>query len=124
MVSYDVIIAPKALEQLQSYVDYAQYTLLNSQAAAAIWQDAVDTQKKLSCVAGSLTYCAHPKLKKLGYRMIMFIRHSYLMLYRIEGSSVYVDGIYHERQDYENIFLNQGAALAKKENVVGYADRE
>ena len=34
---------------------------------------------------------------------IHFKRHKYFMLYRIEGDKVYVDGIYHDSQDYENI---------------------
>lgn len=34
MDSYNVIISPKALSQLNSYIDYIQYTLLNDQAVA------------------------------------------------------------------------------------------
>lgn len=28
------------------------------------------------------------------------------MLYRIEGGNVYADAIYHQLQDYENIFVD------------------
>ena len=31
MDSYNVIISPKALSQLNNYIDYIQYTLLNEQ---------------------------------------------------------------------------------------------
>lgn len=41
MDSYDVIISPKALLQLDKYIDYIQYTLLNEQAAKSVWQDAI-----------------------------------------------------------------------------------
>ena len=34
MDSFDVIISPKALSQLNDYIDYLQYTLLNEQAAS------------------------------------------------------------------------------------------
>ncbi len=44
-----------------------------------------------------------PQLKKNGYHLINFLRHRYLMLYRIEGKTAYVDAIYHQFQDYENI---------------------
>ena len=27
--------------------------------------------------------------------------------YRVEGATVYVDAIYHQLQDYENIFVNE-----------------
>ena len=82
MDSFDVIISPKALSQLNDYIDYLQYTLLNDQAAYNVWQDALETRELLSKVAGSLKFCTHPQLKKNGYRAIHFMRHRYLMLYR------------------------------------------
>ena len=107
MDSYNVIISPKALEQLENYIDYLQYTLLNEQAARSLWQDAKETRERLSIIAGSLKYCTHPSLKRDKYRSINFTQHSYLMLYRVEEATVYVDAIYHQLQDYENIFVNE-----------------
>ena len=107
---FNVIISPKALSQLNSYIDYLQYTLLNEQAAFDVWQDALDTRSRLSQIAKSLKLCQHPLLKENGYRVIYFTRHRYLMLYRIECTTVYVEAIYHQLQNYENIFaddLNQ-----------------
>lgn len=107
MDSFDVIISPKALAQLNDYIDYLQYTLLNEQAARNVWQDALDTMDELSKVAESLKPCTNPLLKKYGYRPMNFLRHRYLMLYRVEGQTAYVDAIYHQLQDYENIFVNK-----------------
>ncbi len=107
MDSFDVIISPKALSQLNSYIDYLQYTLLNNQAAYNVWQDAMETRNQLSKAAKSLKLCSHPQLKKNEYRAINFMRHCYVMLYRIEGSTVYVDAIYHRLQDYENTFADE-----------------
>ena len=107
MDSYNVIIAPKALSQLDSYISYLQYTLLNEQAARNVWEDAVETMNQLSVTAGSLRLCAHPQLKKHGYHSISFKRHRYMMLYRINGATVYVDAIYHQLQDYENTFATE-----------------
>ena len=107
MDSFNVIISPKTLSQLNCYIDYLQYTLLNEQAACNVWQDALETREQLSKVADSLKFCTHPKLKKNEYRAISFMRHHYLMLYRIEGTTVYVDAIYHQLQDYENTFADE-----------------
>ena len=107
MDSFDVIISPKALSQLNDYIDYLQYPLLNDQAANNVWQDALETRNRLSKIAGSLKFCINPQLKKNGYRVIHFMRHRYLMLYRIEGSTAYVDVIYHQLQDYEHIFTDE-----------------
>lgn len=48
MDSFDVIISPKALSQLNDYIDYLQYTLLNDQAACNVWQDALKTRDELN----------------------------------------------------------------------------
>ncbi len=106
MGSFEVIISPKALSQLNNYIDYLQCTLLNDQAACNVWQDALETRDQLAKVAGSLKFCSHPVLKKNGYRAINFLRHRYLMIYRVESQNVYVDAIYHQLQDYENIFAS------------------
>lgn len=107
MVSYDVIISPKALSQLGEYVDYIRFTLLNPIAAKLVWQDAVATGERLSKAAGSLALCANPTLRELGYRCIGFKKHNYAMLYRVVGTTAYVDAIYHLQQDYENTFANE-----------------
>lgn len=104
---FDVRIAPKALAQLDCYVDYIQYTLLNEQASRLVWQDALDTRDRLAQCAGSLALCKNPQLRSLGYRSIRFSKHSYLMLYRIVDRIAYVDAIYHELQDYEHIFTDE-----------------
>ena len=36
MDSFEVIISPKALSQLNDYINYIQYTLLNPQAAKSV----------------------------------------------------------------------------------------
>ena len=107
MGSYEVIISPGALEQLDRYLEYIQYTLQNPIAAERVWSDAVETKERLAVTAGSLKYCDNPVLRSLGYRAIGFRRHRYVMLYRTEGNTVYVDGIYHQMQDYENTFSEQ-----------------
>ena len=102
---FEVIIAPKALEQLDKYVEYIRFTLLNDDAANRVWADAVDTIDEMETVAGSLQLSRHPALKKLGYRVKMFKSHDYVMIYRIEDNIVYVEGIYHMLQDYANLFV-------------------
>ena len=105
MDSFNVITTPKALSLLNDYISYIQYTLMNEQAAKAVWEDAMDTAAELEKVAGSLRPCDDPDLKSLGYRKINFLHHRYVMIYRIDGKNAYVEAIYHQLQDYENIFL-------------------
>ena len=79
--------------------------VFNEEAAESVWQDALDTSVQPESSAGSLLPCRHPQLKALGYHPMSFLRHDYVMLYRIEGQVVYVDAIYHQMQDYENLFV-------------------
>ena len=104
---FEVIISPKALAQLNDYIDYIQYTLLNPQAAKSVWEDALGTTERLESIAGSLRYCANPKLRKLGYKPIFFQHHDYVMLFRIEGNTAFVDAIFHQLQDYEKNFSQE-----------------
>ncbi len=80
--------------------------MLNEHAAKAVWNDALETQDELAKVAGSLKLCEKINLQELGYRKINFLHHRYLMIYRINGTTAYVEAIYHQLQDYENIFLD------------------
>ena len=106
MDSFDVVISPKALSQLNHYIDYVQYTLLNDQAAYNVWKDAMETRDQLSKVAGSLTPSSHPLLKKNGYRIISFQRHRYLMVYRLEDQTFHSAGFYCQKSVKTVLYTN------------------
>lgn len=105
MDSYKVVLSDLAKSQLNDYVNYIQYTLLNDQAAGAVLDDALETIDQLKISAGSLKLCENPELNKLGYHRINFLHHDYLMLYKLNGRTANVDAIYHQMQDYENLFF-------------------
>jgi hypothetical protein len=76
-------------------------------AASAILADARETKKRLSQVADSLKICEDPLLAKYEYRKISFLKHRFMMVYRIQDGVVIVDGMFHELQDYEGIFASE-----------------
>ncbi len=104
MDSFNVVIAPEALEQLNAYVQYIRCTLMNPTAAESVYNDAISTGAKLAETAGSIKLCENETLRHYGYRTIKFRHHQYVMVYRIDGRKAYVDGIFHQKQDYENMF--------------------
>jgi plasmid stabilization system protein ParE len=106
---YRVELSDRASEQLDHYVQYLVVKLRNAQAGSSLLDDALDTSEALSYVAGSLPFCADPELKRRGIRKMRFTRHRYLWLYRIEGDTVQIVAMYHELQDYENLFRNEDA---------------
>lgn len=102
-MEYEVVLTTQAKTDFRQIINYLLFKLNNEQAATNVTNDMENTIDQLSHVAGSLKMCEDERLRTLGYRTIHFKRHKYFMLYRIEGSVVYVDGIYHDLQDYENL---------------------
>lgn len=85
-------------------VYYVRYILKNPIAAEKVIQDAEKTMNKLTYLAESLKLCEEPELAIQGYRVIFFQKHDYVMLYRVDENTVYIDGIFHQLQNYQNIF--------------------
>lgn len=102
-MEYKVVLTTQAKVDFRRIIDYLLFKLKSEQAATNVANDMENTINQLSHVAGSLKLCEDSRLKSLGYRTIHFKQHRYLMLYRIESDVVYVDSIYHDLQDYENI---------------------
>ena len=101
---YNVEMTERAKEQLDAFVRYLVLDLKNLQAASNLLDDAADTEESLTYVAGSIPFCTDPDLRKRKIRKIRFAKHRYLWLYRVEDDTAYVMAMYHELQDYENIF--------------------
>lgn len=106
-MAYRVALSDRASEQLDSYVRYLAVKLGNTQAGSNLLDDALDTSEALSYVAGSLPFCTDPDLRRRGIRKMLFTRHRYLWLYRIDGDTVQIQAMYHELQDYDNNFRNE-----------------
>ncbi len=102
-MEYEVLLTTQAKMDFRRIINYLLYELESEQAATNVVNDMENTLDRLSHIAGSLKFCEDSRLRALGYRTIHFRRHKYSMLYRIEGNRAYVDGIYHNLQDYENI---------------------
>ena len=106
-MAYKVVITPKAEHQLEMYVSYTLFTFKYKEYAKDILKDAKKTKQRLVKEASNLPLCANEELATYGYRKIMFQKHDFFMIYRIENDTVYVEGMYHTLQDFENLFLTQ-----------------
>lgn len=99
------------MEMLNDYADYITYEKQNPFAGDAIHRDAIETGHVLSRVAASLSFCKSRRLAKLGYRKILFQKHKYLFIYRLDGNVAIVEAVYHQSQDYENKFSKEQGIL-------------
>ena len=101
-MDYKVLVTSEAENDLNRFVQYLLWVKKCRSAAKNVLDDFEVTVERLKYTAGSLKLCENPRLKKLGYRRMNFLRHRYFLLYRVEGKLVYVDSVFHELQDYEN----------------------
>ena len=104
---YKVIITPPAQRKLDNYVFYTLFTLKNEDAASAILEDAESTKAILANMASVNALCDDEVLKRYGYRKQYFKKHRYLMIYRVYEDTAIVEGMYHELQDYESMFVHE-----------------
>ena len=101
-MDYKVVITIDAENDLDQFINYLNYEKKSLQSANNLLDDFDSIIESLTHIAGSLKLCDNPRLRKLGYRRINFLKHRYFMLYRIVDNLVIVDNIFHELQDYEN----------------------
>lgn len=101
-MDYKVVLTRGVEKDLDRFITYLLFEKKSAQAAGNVLDDFEETKRILTYVVGSLKLCDHPRLRESGYRRINFLSHRYFMLYRIENDTVYIDGIFHELQDYEN----------------------
>ena len=99
-----VVITRRAQQHLRSYVGYILRQFKNKQAADAVMKDARETRDALLNVADSLAYCPDPELAALGYKTIHYRKHAYFFVFEVRNNIAYVEAVYHDLQDYENIF--------------------
>ena len=96
-MDYKVIFTENALEDMNSIVEYLIFHLHNKQAANHFIDSVENGKYVLSNSAESFQLCLNSRLRSNGYRKWNLAKTKYFLLY-----PVFVDGIYHQFQDYEN----------------------
>lgn len=101
-MDYKVIFTENAMEDMDSIAEYLLFHLRNKQAANHFIDSVENGKFVLSNSAESFQLCLNPRLRSKGYRRLNLDKTKYFLLYRTENSIVFIDGIYHQLQDYEN----------------------
>lgn len=102
MRKYEVVVTREAENQIHEYIDYILHTFKSEQAAEAVWCDAMETMEQLTRIAGSIPDMTKPGFE--GYKRINFIHHSYAIIYRVDDNIAYVERVFHQSQDIDNLF--------------------
>lgn len=101
-MQFNVEFSELAERQYDSILGYIANKLKNPQALHNVMDDFDATVEKLERMADCFGYCKSERLRALGLHKINFAFHRYLFVYRIDGTRVIVEGVYHEMQDYEH----------------------
>lgn len=101
-MQFNVELSELAEQQYDNILFYIAYELKKPQALQNIMDDFDDTIAKLEKMADSFGYCKCNRLKEMGLHKIVFAKHRYVFVYRVNKSKVIIEGMYHEMQDYEN----------------------
>ncbi len=104
MALYVVETTDRAQDHFRGHIGYILYKLKNPDAAWNLRDALTKAEEELADHPETAPFCTDPALSGFGYRKKMILDTRYLCICRIEGDTVWIEGIYHELQDYENLF--------------------
>ena len=104
MALYDVEITELAQDHFRGHIGYILEKFKNPDAAWNLRDALKKAEDELADHPETAQLCIDPALSGFGYRKKMILDTRYLCICRIEGNTVWIEGIYHELQDYENLF--------------------
>ena len=91
---------PEAKRQLRRHLAYIEKKLKNHQAAESVYQDFLDSSKKLEITADAIKAPEHTELLVRGLKRKNFERHQYFMLFTVIDDTVKITNVFHFREDY------------------------
>lgn len=100
-MTYKIVVSQRANEQMEEIIAYIMQKLQNRQAAKAVYDDIMNAYDKLEYMAEATVLCEDPYLAVKGYRRLALEHHNYILLYQVDGNMVYVNGIFHMLEDYQ-----------------------
>lgn len=101
-MNYKLIITERAEELLDGLVRYLLYQIKNEQAAVHLLDSVEQVYSRLEENPLQFPRCRDSYLSQLGYREAVFTDMKYLVIFRIEEDTVYIVGVFHELEQYQN----------------------
>ena len=101
-MEFSVIVTEHAAQQLENILDYLVYRLHSPQAATNLLNEIEAAYHQLEYMPTSMPYCQDIYLRAKEYIKWPLSKHRYIILYQVKGANVYVNGIFHMLEDYQN----------------------
>lgn len=101
-MDYKLIITERAEELMDERIYYLLYKLKNEQAATHLLDGIEKLYVRMEENPFQFSECRDVYLKRMGYREAVVTDMNYLVILRVEDKVVYVLGVFHELERYEN----------------------
>lgn len=101
-MDYKLIITEHAEEVLDGLIYYLINRLKNESAATHLFDSIEKIYDRLEENPYQFPECRDQYLKRMGYREAVVTDMSYLVIFRIEKCHVYVVGIFHGLENYQD----------------------
>ena len=99
-MAYNLVVTEKAEDLLDNHIYHLIYRLKNDQAAAHLL-DCIDRiYERLEENPFQFPGSTDVNLIRMGYREAVLTDMDYVIIFRVEESSVYVVGIFHQLENY------------------------
>ena len=107
MKEYTAKNTPLLEKKLDKNLGYLINRKRSPQAAQSLLRDFVETRESLEKTAGMIKDPDDDKLKIRNLKRINFRRHSYFLLFRINGDFVEIVTMFHELENYGDKLTNE-----------------
>ena len=99
---YRLIITEKAEELMDNLVKYLLYRIKKQQAAIHLLDSVERVYERLEENPFQFPICRDEYLAHKGYREAVLLDMNYLIIFKVENNEVYVLGVFHELEKYQN----------------------
>ena len=104
-MAYKLIIANHAEELLDEIIHHLIFRLKNSQAATHLLDSLEQIYCRLEDNPFQFPFSQDPYLNSRFYREALLTDMSYLVLFRVEDTNVFILGIFHQSENYSRKLL-------------------
>lgn len=101
-MNYKLIITERAEELLDGLLHYLLHQIKNEQAARHLLEATEQVYSRLEENPFQFPKCRNSYLSKLGYREAVFSDMKYLVIFRVKENNVFIVGVFHELEQYQD----------------------
>ncbi len=101
-MAYNIVATDEVNKLLDNCVKYLLNKFKSEQAAVHLLDEVSEIYERLEDNPNIYRLSSNPFMRNLGYHEAKISEMDYMIIYKIDGSNVYILGIYHTLENYVN----------------------